>query len=91
MFIQHDAASEEAVRLGLRRLATTTERSNKLDCGAIQQFSIEETEKSIDENTGLKTNNIRMSQKWPTLGSIFRDISSNPAYDLTFLHFRSPA
>ena len=74
VFIQNQAASEEAVRLGLRRLATTTERSS--DCTAIQQFSIEETENSLDD----KTKDVRMSQKWPTLGSVFRDVSSNSQF-----------
>ena len=73
VFIQNKGASEDAVRLGLKRLAST-DRQNNLDC-SIQQFSVEETEKSMDES-GRRTNDVKMSQKWPSFGSVIRDIAS---------------
>ena len=74
MFIQQHAANEEAVRLGLRRLVKTERSSN---CRDIDQFSIEEVETFTNGNRSTNPKDIRLSQKWPTLSSVFRDVASN--------------
>lgn len=77
--VQHGGATEDAVRQGLRRLATT-ERSHRLDYANVKLEGIEETEnshmvKQSKENDRKDVVN-RVSQRWPTIYSIVRDNSS---------------
>lgn len=84
MIVPQGAATEDAVRRGLRRLVSN-ERSSVNDCGRRSlQIEIEETEidamieekdKTADKN-GAEMDG-RLTQRWPTFRSAFRDNASN--------------
>lgn len=82
MVIQPGAATQEAVRLGLRRLSTAPcDRPSSLDCAGNQQLStIDEVEEEDQGETRVNLNSsgtdTRMSQRWPTARSVIRDNAS---------------
>jgi hypothetical protein len=76
--VQHGVATEDAVRRGLRRLAST----DRNECSGGKPQDIEETEvdgmipQMEPSNAKVKGVIARVSQRWPTMYSVFRDNAS---------------
>ncbi len=77
--VHHGGATEDAVRQGLRRLASPEQTSRRIDNE--KQDIIEDTEGDAMIAKGISTKNQkvssrRVSQRWPTMYSVFRDSAS---------------
>uniref|UniRef100_A0A0P5R0U9 Cation efflux protein/ zinc transporter n=1 Tax=Daphnia magna TaxID=35525 RepID=A0A0P5R0U9_9CRUS len=76
--VQHGIVTEDAVRKGLRRLATT-ERS---ECAGGTQGDIQESEIDVmmsqkgESDPKMKSVIARVSQRWPTMYAVLRDNAS---------------
>lgn len=76
--VQHGVVTEDAVRKGLRRLATT-ERS---ECAGGTQDDIQESEIDVmmhqkeESDPKMKSGIARVSQRWPTMYAVLRDNAS---------------
>ncbi|XP_057376266.1 proton-coupled zinc antiporter SLC30A1-like [Daphnia carinata] len=78
VFVQHGVATEDAVRKGLRRLATT----DRSECAGGTQDDIQESEIDVmmpqREELDTRTKGViaRVSQRWPTMYAVLRDNAS---------------
>lgn len=77
--VQHRVATEDDVRRGLRRLASP-DRPNRMDETKIDAIDEMETNTMMSQRkvSIVKTSplNTRVTQRWPTFRSVFRDNAS---------------